>query len=84
MKGPEPLRPRLFPTVIPRQYKRINQGEAAFAEEHALMIFTELANAGQPLSKVLAAILLTGMHYAIELEKETNENTPTDAAPAQR
>ncbi len=71
----QPLLPRPSYSAkphLPPQYRRYGE-EAMFAEEHALMIFTELSNAGQPFGKILAALFLTGMHYAIELTKEQKE-----------
>ena len=42
-----------------------------FIETQALEIFTEMSNAGQPLSKTLAAIFLSGMNAAQAARSET-------------
>lgn len=42
-----------------------------FIETEALEIFTSMSNAGQPLSKTLAAIFLSGMSAAQAARSET-------------
>jgi hypothetical protein len=57
---------------VPDAYRRLSLEPAAseFPQEHALLIFTEMSNTGFPLATTLATILLTGMKYAIEIERD--------------
>lgn len=68
------LQPRSFrgcaPPRWPRAYKRFQGEDAEWLEQHALEIFVELSNAGQPIGKICSALLLTGMHYATEVTRE--------------
>jgi hypothetical protein len=69
--SPQPYHPRF--KACPHAYEMLSvtPEEREFLNRHALTIFTELANAGKPFADCLAAILLTGMHYATKLRPDS-------------
>ena len=78
---PAPLR-AAFPGqrigAVPHNFQRleIGQEQTSWLQEQALSIFTSMANAGHPFAACLAAIYLTGMHDAVETQKDLKEENP--------
>lgn len=49
---------------------KLEDGQREMLERQSLEIFTLMANAGKPFAECLSAILLSGIHWGINVHKE--------------